>query len=137
MWIQLIRYSSADGWRSRVTTSQPFSSYNSKLSCFSKCFLDNVQRIFNYRLSCGRKTIACPFGNMWQKYFKYLITLHYFTLIFLFLLLFLYKDRTLKHCSKYLLNFCDALNSHLSLFYHDSLISYYFLQILNPYLTIL
>lgn len=30
--------------------------------------LDNLQRVFNYRLSCGRKTIECTFGMMTEKF---------------------------------------------------------------------
>lgn len=35
---------------------------------FSKRVLDNVKRIFNYRLSRGRKTIECVFGMMAEKF---------------------------------------------------------------------
>ncbi|XP_076280638.1 uncharacterized protein LOC143209179 [Lasioglossum baleicum] len=35
---------------------------------YSKRILDNIKRIFNYRLSRGRKTIECTFGMMTEKF---------------------------------------------------------------------
>lgn len=35
---------------------------------YSKRILDNTKRIFNYRLSRGRKTIECTFGMMKEKF---------------------------------------------------------------------
>lgn len=35
---------------------------------YSKRILDNIKRIFNYRLSRGRKTIECTFGMMSEKF---------------------------------------------------------------------
>lgn len=35
---------------------------------YSKRVLDNIKRIFNYRLSRGRKTIECTFGMMTEKF---------------------------------------------------------------------
>lgn len=35
---------------------------------YSKRILDNTKRIFNYRLSRGRKTIECAFGMMCEKF---------------------------------------------------------------------
>lgn len=35
---------------------------------YSKRILDNTKRIFNYRLSRGRKTIECTFGMMTEKF---------------------------------------------------------------------
>lgn len=35
---------------------------------YSQRTLDNVKRIFNYRLSRGRKTVECGFGMMSEKF---------------------------------------------------------------------
>ncbi|XP_072384742.1 uncharacterized protein [Diabrotica undecimpunctata] len=38
------------------------------LKPYSKRILDNTKRIFNYRLSRGRKTIECAFEMMTEKF---------------------------------------------------------------------